>query len=271
MADCSRQMEQPHWMNDRLWQSWIWAHAMIMNQTIWDYGLERKIKSGRINIPEQKDFDTWTSEDQFCRWFVFFIASGMLQVCCIHAELLLFPLLKPPSWISDFRLHQTVWIIVFLNLSTLKTWELFLEFCSYVVYRLKYKYFLFWAAILDFWLSLASHSMENIFIGFLNLENMSAVVGILQLCCIHAEILVFPLREPPSWISDFRLHHTIQYIAFLNSWTKKIWVEPLELCSYLAYELSYWFFQVFQKNNHHLQPPSWISEWQYRCNNCATL
>ena len=96
-----------------------------------------------------------------------------------------------------------------------------------------------WAAILDFWLPLASHSMGNIFIEFL--ENISFAVGTLQLCCIHAEILVFPLWEPPSWISDFRLHHTVWKIASLSSWTKQMWVVPLELCSYLAYNLSYCF------------------------------
>ena len=146
-----------------------------------------------------------------------------------------------------------------LNFSTLKTLLSPLEFFSYVVYRLRYKYFRFtsrhlgfstaacvtqywkclnwfpwlwkhwcrrlnlsdllytcWdisisgllAAILDFWLPLASHSIGNIFSEFLNLENMGVAVGIFQLCCIHAEILVFPLWEPPSWNSDFRLHHT---------------------------------------------------------------
>ena len=137
-----------------------------------------------------------------------FIVSGILQLCFIHSELLVFPLLKPPFWISDFRLHHTVWEIAFLNISTLKTWELLLEFCSYVVYRLRYKYFRF-VGRHYFWLLLASHTMENIFIEFLNFENMGVAVGILQLCCIHTEILVFPLWEPPSWISDFRLHHTI--------------------------------------------------------------
>ena len=60
-------------------------------------------------------------------------------------------------------------------------------------------------------------------------------------------LLVFPLLKPPSWNSDFRSHPTILYMASLYSWTKKIWIEPLKLCSYLAYKLSYWFFKVFQK------------------------
>ena len=44
-----------------------------------------------------------------------FIASEIMQLCCIYAELLVFPLSKPPSWISDFRLHHTVWEIAFLK------------------------------------------------------------------------------------------------------------------------------------------------------------
>ena len=66
-----------------------------------------------------------------------------------------------------------------------------------------------WAAILDFWLPLSLHDLENSVIQILNLENICLAVGIFQLCCIHAEILVFPLWELPSWISDFRLHPTI--------------------------------------------------------------
>ena len=44
--------------------------------------------------------------------------------------------------------------------------------------------------------------------------------------CVHAEILLLTLWEPPSWIIFyFRLHLTIQKIAPLNSWTCKIWVD----------------------------------------------
>ena len=84
-----------------------------------------------------------TAQRNFSNSKYIFIASGISQLCCIHAELSVFPLLKPPSWISDFRLHHTVWEIAFLNLSKLKTWELLLKFRSYVVYRLRYKYFRF--------------------------------------------------------------------------------------------------------------------------------
>ena len=44
------------------------------------------------------------------------------------------------------------------------------------------------AAILDFQLPLPSHSMENSFIEFVNLENIGIAFEILQLCCIQAEI-----------------------------------------------------------------------------------
>ena len=44
------------------------------------------------------------------------------------------------------------------------------------------------AAILDFRLPLASHSMGNSFIEFVNLENIGIAFEILQLCCIQAEI-----------------------------------------------------------------------------------
>ena len=44
------------------------------------------------------------------------------------------------------------------------------------------------AAILDFQLPLALHSMGNRFIEFVNLENIEITFEILQLCCIQAEI-----------------------------------------------------------------------------------
>ena len=136
------------------------------------------------------------------------IDSGILQLC-IYAELLVFPLLKLPSWISDFRLHHTVWEIAFSNSSTSETWEMLLEFFSNDVYSLRYKYFRFVSQHFGFLTLLASYSMGNIFIEFFNLGNMNFAVGILELCCIHAEIFVFPLWESPSWISDFRLQQTI--------------------------------------------------------------
>ena len=46
----------------------------------------------------------------------------------------------------------------------------------------------FKAAILDFRLQLASDSMEKSFFEFIDLENMGVAFGILQLCCIQAEI-----------------------------------------------------------------------------------
>ena len=46
----------------------------------------------------------------------------------------------------------------------------------------------FKAAILDFRLPLASHSMGNSFFEFIVFENMGAAFGMLQLCCIQAEI-----------------------------------------------------------------------------------
>ena len=44
------------------------------------------------------------------------------------------------------------------------------------------------AAILDFWLPLASHNMKNSFIEFLNLENIDIIFEILELRFVQAEI-----------------------------------------------------------------------------------
>ena len=46
----------------------------------------------------------------------------------------------------------------------------------------------FKVAILDFRLQFASDSMEKSFLECINLENMGVACGILQLCCIQANI-----------------------------------------------------------------------------------
>ena len=42
-------------------------------------------------------------------------------------------------------------------------------------------------------------------IGLLDLDNICIAVGISLLSCIQAELQVFQVLWPPSWISDFRL------------------------------------------------------------------
>ena len=92
---------------------------------------------------------------------------------------------------------------------------------------------------------------------FLDLKNMDVVVGIMQLCCMCAcsVIIIYSLRDAILDFFYFRSHLTIHKIAPLNPWTFKIWVEPLKLCSYLAYNLSCWFVKVLKETcicGHHL-------------------
>ena len=74
---------------------------------------------------------------------VYSLRNSATMLYTIYAELLVFPLLKPPSWISDFRLHHIVWKIAFLNSSTSETKGVALEFLSNDVFSLRYKYFRF--------------------------------------------------------------------------------------------------------------------------------
>ena len=57
------------------------------------------------------------------------------------------------------------------------------------------------SAILDFWLPLDSHNIENSFLEYLDFENMDLAVGIMQLCRVQDEIQVFPVCG--SAILDF--------------------------------------------------------------------
>ena len=131
---------------------------------------------------------------------------------------------QQPSWISDFCLHHTVWKMVSLNSSNLKMWVFPFEFCSYVVYTyfveiliiVYNSIFSLRAAILDFWLPLTPYNLENIFIEFLNLENMGRAVGFMQLSCIQSELLVcwrfwkknlyykYTYLRSESWISEWQ-------------------------------------------------------------------
>ena len=65
--------------------------------------------------------------------------ATMLYIC--WAISIIISLLKPPSWISDFCIHRTVWETTFLNSSTSEIWELLMEFFSDDVYSLRYFWF----------------------------------------------------------------------------------------------------------------------------------
>ena len=128
------------------------------------------------------------------------------------------------------------------------------------------------------------HTVIGNIIEFLNSENISVAGGILQLCYIHAEILVFPcwnswciqqssLRIPTCAILNFWLplapHNIVNsFIEFLDQENMGRAVGISQL-SCIQSELL--LFYGFSKNNRHIQPPSWISEGQYRWHNCATL
>ena len=45
---------------------------------------------------------------------------------------------------------------------------------------------------------------------------MDIAIDILLPSCLQAEICVLTVLEPPSWISDFRLHLTILTVALLE-------------------------------------------------------
>ena len=102
-----------------------------------------------------------------------------------------------------------------------------------------------------FWLPLASHSMEISIFEFINLAAMLYTFWDISISSVKAAILDFWLPLAPHNIENI-------FIEFPNL---EIWVEMLELCSYLAYILSYWFVEVFLKTN----PTYEINIIQDRC------
>lgn len=100
-----------------------------------------------------------------------------------------------------------------------------------------------WAAILDFWLLLALHSMGNNFIEFIHLGNMSCHWNFatcmlysgwnISISGLWAAILEFVLR----------LHHTVCEIASLNfsrAWVRAAWGKFNELAPVLTKGVSLW-------------------------------
>ena len=170
-----------------------------------------------------------------------------MKICCIHAELLVFPLLKPPSWISDFRLPHIVWEIASLNSSTLKTSDLPLKFCGYVVYRLRYKYFRFVSRHFGFLTSafIAQYRGQRNFnrqpwkhmFSRWNFSAMLYTCWDISISSLRTAILDLWLPLTPQNIEN-------SFIEFPDQENIDITVG---IFSYLAYNQSYWFFKVFQK------------------------
>ena len=95
--------------------------------------------------------------------------------------------------ILDFRLQLASHSMgnSFMNLSTFKTWDLFLKIFSYGVYRLRYKYFRFVSRHFVFLISACITYIVWRISSLNSFEHMSFAVGILQLCCICWDIVFF--------------------------------------------------------------------------------
>ena len=93
-------------------------------------------------------------------------ADGISLLTCVQAEVNVFSIQMPPTWISHFR-FLPVW-----------------------------------------WYNIATTPIAQ-----LDPENIGTALGIALLSCIQAEIYVFQVYMPPSWISHFR---------FLPVWSHNI-------------------------------------------------
>ena len=123
-------------------------------------------------------------------------------------------------------LHPDVGQRCYYNLVVLpdpKNMGIAMDFRCYRVYKLRstlrHFYFRLMAAILDFTFILQS---DWVLISAILPENMGIAIWIPLLSCVYAEIRVLAFWEPPSGISDFRLHLTVLPTAQLKSLTQKI-------------------------------------------------
>ena len=95
------------------------------------------------------------------------------------------------------------------------------------------------AAKLDCRLPVASRSNELSAVNVSVSENTDAAAEISLLSHLESEILTGPVWEPPSWISDFRLHYVSLAPQPLKSLMSKMRVSILEFCFYLFQYLRY--------------------------------
>jgi hypothetical protein len=79
------------------------------------------------------------------------------------------------------------------------------------------------AAILKFSIPVSRKSIANSVTEFLDPENMRIAVGNSSLSCLETEIQVFPVWQPPSRISDFRISDGAFSISPLSFPTPKTW------------------------------------------------
>jgi hypothetical protein len=70
-------------------------------------------------------------------------------------------------------------------------------------------YFRFMAAMFDLPVTPTWESIRTSPTVFPDPDNMGIAVGISFLSCIEAEIRFVSFLQPPSWISDFRIHPAV--------------------------------------------------------------
>ena len=77
--------------------------------------------------------------------------------------------------------------------------------------------------MLDFRLPVTSRSNERSAVELSVSENTGVSAGISFISQLEGEILPFPVLDPPSWISDFRLHCGALAPPPLKSLMSKLW------------------------------------------------
>ena len=90
------------------------------------------------------------------------MAASKPEVHISKLVIYVLPYWRPPSWISGFRLHRTVFPILLLGFLTLKTWGSRLNFTPIMSTSRDVRISRLSTAILDFWLPVTSHRIPNI-------------------------------------------------------------------------------------------------------------
>ena len=79
------------------------------------------------------------------------------------------------------------------------------------------------AVILEFPLPVRTCKVLHGPFELLDLKNVGTDFDIVFLSCLQAEIWVFPVWRPPSWISHFRFGRTAIMLITLDNLTPKTW------------------------------------------------
>ena len=153
------------------------------------------------------------------------VAVGIALIFCVQAEILAFEVDKLPSWIFPFPVWSHCSLVSPIGMRD--TENIGIAVGISLIFCLGAEIYAFevlrppsWIFLLPVW----SHSLPIGSSGWLDPQYICLVavaVGISYLSSLGAELSIFKVLMPPSWIIHFRFDCTVSALVPLECWTPK--------------------------------------------------